>query len=64
MIPSWKRAEIRRLYTIEGWRKHTIARHLGVFSWDAQADPDRNRLSSRSAMAGRRSSMYNYLYMT
>lgn len=30
MISPWQRAEIRRLYTVEGWRRHTIARHLGV----------------------------------
>lgn len=30
MIPPWKRAEIRRLFTVEGWRKHTIASHLGI----------------------------------
>lgn len=30
MIPPRKRAEIRRLYKVEGWRRNTIARHLGV----------------------------------
>lgn len=30
MISPETRAEIRRLYTVEGWRKHTIARHLGI----------------------------------
>lgn len=30
MITPRQRAEIRRLYTVEGWRRHTIARHLGI----------------------------------
>jgi transposase len=30
VISASTRAEIRRLYTIEQWRKHTIARHLGI----------------------------------
>lgn len=30
MIGPEMRAEIRRLYTVEGWRRHTIARHLGI----------------------------------
>ena len=30
MISPQQAAEIRRLYTVEGWRKHTIARHLGI----------------------------------
>ena len=30
MISAETRAQIRRLYTVEGWRKNTIARHLGI----------------------------------
>lgn len=30
MISPQVAAEIRRLFTIEGWRRHTIARHLGI----------------------------------
>lgn len=30
MISPQMAAEIRRLFTIEGWRMHTIARHLGI----------------------------------
>lgn len=30
MIPPRVVAEIRRLYAVEGWRRNTIARHLGV----------------------------------
>ncbi len=30
MISLRIRAEIRRLYTVEGWRRNTIARHLGL----------------------------------
>ena len=30
MIAPWMVAEIRRLHQVEGWRKETIARHLGI----------------------------------
>lgn len=30
MIPPEIAAEIRRLYAVEGWRRNTIARHLGI----------------------------------
>ena len=30
MISAQLAAEIRRLYEVEGWRKNTIARHLGI----------------------------------
>ena len=30
MIPPELVAQIRRLFAVEGWRRNTIARHLGV----------------------------------
>jgi DNA-binding transcriptional regulator LsrR (DeoR family) len=30
MISAELAAEIRRLFEFEGWRRHTIARHLGL----------------------------------
>ncbi len=44
MISAAIRAEIRRLFTVEGWRKHTIARHLGIHHGTVQRALERNGL--------------------
>lgn len=48
MIPPWKQAEIRRLFTVEGWRKHTIARHLGIHHGTVQRALEREGIRSES----------------
>lgn len=48
VIPPWKRAEIRRLFTVEGWRKHTIARQLGVHHATVKRALERDGILSES----------------
>ena len=44
MISPQVAAEIRRLFTVEGWRKHTIARHLGIHHATVRRALDRDGL--------------------
>lgn len=49
MISQRMRAEIRRLYTVEGWRLNTIARHLGVHHGTVRRALDREGIARPKA---------------
>ena len=55
MISPKVAAEIRRLYTVEGWRKHTIAVHLGIHHSTVERALDRAGLLPAGEPRRRRS---------
>ncbi len=55
MISPQLVAEIRRLFTVEGWRKHTIASHLGIHHSTVERALDRDGVVRPAAPRRRRS---------
>ncbi len=55
MISPQLVAEIRRLFTVEGWRKHTIASHLGIHHSTVERALDRDSVARPAAPRRRRS---------
>ena len=61
MISPRLAAEIRRLFTVEGWRKHTIARHLGIHHGTVRRALDRAGLLPAGEPHRRRSMLDPYV---
>ncbi len=61
MISPRVATEIRRLYTVEGWRKHTIACHLGIHHGTVSRALDRAGLLPEGEPRRRRSMLDPYV---
>ena len=61
MISEDLAAEIRRLYEVEGWRRNTIARHLGIHHGTVKRALQRGGLLQAKEIRRRRSMLDPYV---
>ncbi len=61
MISDRQAAEIRRLFTVEGWRRNTIARHLGIHHSTVSRALERSGVLTQLEARRRRSKLDPYV---